>query len=118
MKRLIKFRGKIASGWNKGKYVYGDLCTNSLQGEVCIRTFWGNVPVKREVVPESVAQFVAEDKELNSVYEGDILVDELENEHIAEIYDRPNFIAGLKLKEKSNDKKERDGSCEESGFEM
>lgn len=56
MKRPIKFRGKVAAGHTKGKYVYGDLCTNSLQGEFCIRTLWCNVPVKVEVLPDSVAQ--------------------------------------------------------------
>ena len=46
----------------------------------------------------NVAQFVGHDANLNSVYEGDILVDELELEHVAEIYDRPNVIASLTLK--------------------
>ena len=44
-------------------------------------------------------QFVGVDSAGNEVYEGDILLDELEQEYTAEIYDRPEKIHALKLKE-------------------
>lgn len=47
---------------------------------------------------KNIAQFVGIDSEDNDIYEGDILVDELDQEHVAEIYDRPNVIAALTLK--------------------
>ena len=59
-----------------GKYVYGDLCTNSLQGDTCIRTLWNKMPVKREVVPESVAQLCGTDINGQEVFEGDVLIDD------------------------------------------
>ena len=46
-----------------------------------------------------VAQFVGVDSAGNEVYEGDVLIDELEQEYTAEIYDRPEKIRSLKLKE-------------------
>jgi len=99
MKRPIKFRGKITATNEKGKYIYGDLCTNSLQGTACIRTVWRGIPAKIEVDPETVAQLCGYDKHGYEVYEGDILIDELEQEHIAEIYDRPQILGRLAQKD-------------------
>lgn len=113
MKRPIKFRGKIATTHEKGKYIYGDLCTNSLQGTACIRMVWRGIPAKIEVDPESVAQLCGTDINGQEVFEGDVLIDELEQEHIAEIYDRPQFLVRLKLKEQDNDKEECDCCCAE-----
>jgi len=85
--RPIKFRGRNDSG----KFVYGDL--THVAGMISI----GGWHVDRK----SVAQLVGYDKDGNELYEGDILVDELEQEYTAEIYDRPEKIARLKLKEKT-----------------
>ena len=45
---------------------------------------------------------VGRDKDGREVYEGDVLIDELEQEYTAEIYDRPEKIHALKLKEASD----------------
>ena len=46
-----------------------------------------------------VAQLIGFDRDGAEVYEGDVLIDELEQEYTAEIYDRPEKIHALKLKE-------------------
>ena len=98
MKRLIKFRGKTADG----KIIYGDL--NHLE----LRNYSGmlNLPssvqsfiaINGEAV-EDYAQFVGYDKNGKEIYEGDTLIDELEQEYIARIYDPPQCITVLALKE-------------------
>lgn len=88
--RQIKFRGRDANG----NFVYGDLIHYSL-GECAISDGKRLTFVK----PASVAQFVGDDINDHEIFEGDILIDELEQEHIATIYDRPNVIARLSFKE-------------------
>lgn len=48
-------------------------------------------------------QLCGRDKNGRKVYENDILIDDLGQEHIAEIYDKPNYLATLTLKEKTNE---------------
>ena len=84
--RPINFRGKRVAD---GEFVYGGFT------HVHPEFYVGG----RQVKPDSVAQLVGYDMDGNEVYEGDILVDELEQEYTAEIYDRPEKIHALKLKE-------------------
>ena len=56
-----------------------------------------------QVIPETVAMRTGLDLDDKEVYEGDILIDELEQEHVAEIYDRPQFIKRLKLRRSRNE---------------
>ncbi|MBQ6006580.1 MAG: hypothetical protein IJL14_10085 [Selenomonadaceae bacterium] len=74
--------------------VYGDLI--HYQGYPYIRIKEGG---EWEVEPDSVAQFVGYDRNGKEVYEGDTLIDELEQEYIARIYDPPQCISTLALKE-------------------
>ena len=92
--RKIKFRGRDAYG----KLHYGDLWQRT-DGMIL---FDHDETVWQRVHPESIAQFVGYDANGNEVYEGDVLQDELEQEYIAEIYDRPEKIHALKLKEASD----------------
>ncbi|MBR1807254.1 MAG: hypothetical protein IJ774_12830, partial [Selenomonadaceae bacterium] len=57
-----------------------------------------HVHIDYPVDEDSIAQLVGFDREGAEVYEGDILLDELEQEYTAEIYDRPEKIHALKLK--------------------
>lgn len=96
--REIKFRGVT----KKGTTVVGDLMP--------IRIFDGGIsaweittiatPEKRSRTyrVEKFAQFCGVDSEGEEVFEGDILLDDFEQEHVAEIYDRPQFLKGLRLK--------------------
>lgn len=98
--RDIKFRGRVPENdaFDGGKTVYGYLVVY----DSGIYTHWLIRPNKERncpVLPESVAQLVGYDSNGREVYEGDIVVDELTQEYTAEIYDRPEKIAMLKLKE-------------------
>lgn len=96
--RPIKFRGRT----KRGKLVHGDLRHMvETEGIGCLVASTRHYVTVGdiEVIPESVAQLVGVDSAGNEVYEGDILVDELEQEYTAEIYDRPEKIRSLKLKE-------------------
>ena len=92
--RPIKFRGRDAYG----KLHYGDLWQRT-DGMIL---FDHDETVWQRVHPESIAQFVGRDANNREVYEGDVLIDELEQEYTAEIYDRPEKIRSLKLKEASD----------------
>lgn len=90
--RTIKFRGVTS----KGKIVYGYAFKYFKQKS------WYILDERAEqwkIKPESLAQLVGYDANGEEVYEGDILLGEHNNEHIAEIYDRPNFLTKLTLKE-------------------
>lgn len=103
--RPIKFRGRVPEGYHHygGQVVYGSLVIYP-ENAPWIQGYpnW-IVPIDdRRSYPvdaDSIAQFVGLDSAGNEVYEGDILVDELEQEYTAEIYDRPEKIHALKLKE-------------------
>lgn len=88
--RQIKFRGMT----RRGQLVYGDLI-HEFAGSVRIQTADGD---NYYVDAESVAQLVGFDNRGEEVYEGDVLIDEYEQEHIAEISDRPRFIQRKVLK--------------------
>ena len=105
MKRPIKFRGLGIDGET---YFYGDLYQR--RKEVGIhRLEDGGI---FEVKPETVAQFVGYDKNGGEVYEGDILVDDEGDYHIARLecvaqntdtaeYYFWTYPSKLKLKEKT-----------------
>ena len=93
--REIKFRGKTADE----KIYYGDLI------HLEIRNYPVSGEMTKQIVPsingeivEEYAQFVGRDRFGAEVYEGDTLLDELENEYTAEIYMRPETVARLVLK--------------------
>lgn len=110
MNRPIKFRGRVinrkAAVGNEAEI--GDLVTGSLiiyEEEPARRRCWikrqekKHVHIDYPVDEDSIAQLVGYDKDGREVYEGDVLIDELEQEYTAEIYDRPEKIHALKLKE-------------------
>lgn len=89
MKRLIKFRG--VEFFSK-KFVYGQTIRETEDGfDMWTGDDWLHCT--------DLAQLVGYDEDGNEVYEGDVLIDELEQEYTAEIYDRPEKIHALKLKE-------------------
>ena len=97
MAREIKFRGKTAGG----QIFYGDLIHLELR-HYSVVSSKPEVEVVPSINGELVEEFVqlcGVDKDGHEVYEGDILLDELEQEHIAEIYMYSKFIARLILKE-------------------
>ena len=90
--RQIKFRGETFGG----KSIYGDL---GHHGRDLVIT---NSRSTCYVKPESVAQLVGWDGHGEEIYEGDVLLDDYEQEHVAEIYDRPNFLRRRVLKRRRN----------------
>ena len=95
--RPIKFLGKRT---DRDEFVIGEAVGLGGNSIGCWVSSYGNLELRwYPVEPESIAQFVGRDKDGREVYEGDILVDELEQEYTAEIYDRPEKIHALKLKE-------------------
>lgn len=89
MKRTIKFRG--VEFFSK-KFVYGQTIRETEDGfDMWTGDDWLHCT--------DLAQLVGFDRDGNEVYEGDVLIDELEQEYTAEIYDRPEKIHALKLKE-------------------
>ena len=91
--RQIKFRGQDR---RNRKLVFGSLILPSSEVDFYPTIKCGFADY-HEVITESVAQLVGFDRNNREVYEGDILIDELEQEHLAEIYDRPAFLATLTL---------------------
>lgn len=90
MTRYIWFRGQTI---NDDKIVYGYYIARE-NGKEYI--FDGSQLPWR---CKNIAQFVGIDSEDNDIYEGDVLLDEYGNEHVAAIQDFPKVIASLKLKE-------------------
>ena len=88
MMRPIEFRGRRVD--NK-QLVFGDLF-HDISGQTLIYVDGGGVLVT------DLAQLCGFDSNGAKVFEGDILIDELEQEYIAEIYDRQNKLAALTLK--------------------
>ena len=86
--RQIKFRGRREE---TDKIIFFELGEVELVADGLFSKFYDDYVV-------DVKQFVATDKNGEEVYEGDVLIDDLEQEHIAEIYDRPAFLARLELK--------------------
>ena len=98
--RTIKFLGKRT---DRDEFIIGEAVGLGGNSIGCWVSSYGNWELRwYPVEPESIAQFVGRDKDGREVYEGDILVDELEQEYTAEIYDRPEKIHALKLKEASD----------------
>lgn len=110
MKRPIKFRGRVIKDrrvGDGGTIGYG-FFSGITKGNGLFENYWirAENPIEpgydyheeKPIDPESLAQLCGYDKNGAEVYEGDILVDELEQEHVAEIYDRPNVLAALTLK--------------------
>lgn len=89
MNRVIKFRGHD----KRGNVFYGSYNQN-----MGVIDDW-EYAACHAVDDEDVAQLCGYDKNGSEVYEGDTLIDENGNEHIAEIYDPPQFISSLVLKE-------------------
>ena len=96
MTRPIKFRGVSL---DTGEFIYGDLRIIGIRPHIFKEAQCYYDEELIEIHPDTVAQLVGYDCDDNEVYEGDILLDELEQEYTAEIYDRPEKIHALKLKE-------------------
>lgn len=86
--RPIEFRGRRV---DNGQIVFGDLF-HDVSGQTLIYVDGGGVLVT------DLAQLCGFDSTGAKVYEGDTLIDELEQEYVATIYDRPNKLAALTLK--------------------
>ena len=93
--REIEFRGHTSHG----QLIFGDLI------HVELRNYFPNGTNTSQIVPsingqivEDYAQLVGRDKNNQKVFEGDILIDDVENEYVAEIYMRPGRLAELILK--------------------
>ena len=92
--RTIKFRGRDI---DTGKFVSAEL--GQVSAEINDEYLTFITDDVHLVDADSIAQLVGFDLAGNEVYEGDFLIDELEQEYTAEIYDRPEKIHALKLKE-------------------
>ena len=86
--RQIKFRGRLEES---DKIIFFELGEVELVADGLFSKSFDDYVV-------DVKQFVGYDKNGAEVYEGDLLIDDYEQEHIAEIYDRPAFLAHLELK--------------------
>ncbi len=92
--REIEFRGRTEDG----KILYGDLIHVEFRSYFVNGASYQVVPTVNGERVEEYAQFVGRDKHGARVFEGDILLDDVENEYVAEIYMRPSKIAELVLK--------------------
>ena len=105
--RKIKFRGRCIDNHfpHFGEMVYGSLIAYEVNASSFHYSICSHEPVPFHVDypvdPDSVAQLVGFDADGREVYEGDVLIDELEQEYTAEIYDRPEKIHALELKEEA-----------------
>ena len=85
--RQIKFRARDLNGY----VIYGGISRN---GQAIVLDDYGSCA---QVDPASVAQLVGHDSNGNEVYEGDVLLDELDCEWEARL--TPTDLRGLTLKE-------------------
>lgn len=95
MTRRIYFRGRA---FNDDKTVYGYYISrrDAISGLFKDYIFDGaQLPWRCT----NIAQFVGRDNAGNDIYEGDTLLDEHGNEHVAMIQDFPQVIASLTLKQ-------------------
>ena len=86
--RQIKFRGHLEES---DKIIFFELGEVELVADGLFSKRFDDYVV-------DVKQFVGYDKNGAEVYEGDLLIDDYEQEHIAEIYDGPALAAQLTLK--------------------
>ena len=94
--REIEFRGRTKDG----RILYGDLIHLEIRNYPFYnseRTTQIFPSINGEIVDE-YDQLVGRDKNGAKVYEGDVLIDDVENEYVAEIYMRPQKLSGLVLK--------------------
>lgn len=90
----IKFRGKPVGSERPDrqnrKFVYGGYFRDK-QGNEFIITYdeWWRVT--------NVAQLVGYDCYRREVYTGDVLLDEIDNEHVARLGDNPSSLATMRL---------------------
>ena len=91
--RKIKFRGRDI---DTGEFVYAEL--GQVSAEISDEYLSFITDDMHLVDADTITQLVGYDADGREVYEDDILLDELEQEYTAEIYDRPEKIRSLKLK--------------------
>lgn len=104
--RQIKFRGRTLPVDGKalvyGFYVHNTHTEPGGKGMFEVHGIFEEKPDINKwwrIQPDTLAQFCGYDKHGYEVYEGDILIDDNGQEHIAEIYDRPQILGRLARKD-------------------